>query len=294
MNVKSNVEAVIENHLSSGKFIDIDGVKTFYLDKGEGEAIFCIHGVPTSSYIYRKVVKRLEEKGMRGVAIDLPGLGLSDRPEDFDYRFSNFSIFCKKFLERLNLEKVHLLLHDIGAPIGLALAAKNNEHVKSITLLNSMLNIKDFQKPLPMRPFEKPLIGEAELAMINYTTWKWMAQFAAIENTEAVKEEEILAYVDLLKRGDQGKAFLKIMKNFEKSDEFTSLCYSAIKSKKHPFQIIWGMKDPFLPFQRYGVEFLDAGRPFNITKLENKHFLQEERAETICYKIIDMIIQLKL
>ncbi|MDQ3192752.1 MAG: alpha/beta hydrolase [Bacteroidota bacterium] len=294
MNVKENVEAVVANHLASGKFIDIGGVNTFYLDKGKGEIVFCIHGVPTSSFIYRKVIDKLEAKGMRGIAIDLPGLGFSDRPEDFDYRFSNFASFCKKFLDKLNLEKVHLLLHDIGTPIGLALTARNNDNVKSITILNSMLNVAEFKKPFPMQFFEKAVIGEAELALFTYTTWKWMAKYAAIERMDTVKEEEILAYVDILKRADQGKAFLKIMRNFESSSEFTRLCYSAIKTKKHPFQLIWGMKDPFLPFQKYGVEFLDAGSPFNITKLESKHFLQEEKAENISYKIIDMITELKI
>ncbi|MEX2336708.1 MAG: alpha/beta fold hydrolase, partial [Fulvivirga sp.] len=111
------VEQVIEDHKSSGKFITIAGVQTFVLDWGEGEPVFCIHGVPTSSYLYRKVLKELVRKGFRGIAIDLPGLGLSDRPENFDYSFSNFAHFCALATEELGLERFHLVIHDIGGPI---------------------------------------------------------------------------------------------------------------------------------------------------------------------------------
>ncbi len=100
-------ENVIESHQASGKFIQVDGIKTFVLDLGSGEAVFCIHGVPTSSFLYRKVLSELAKKGFRGVAIDLPGLGLSSRPEDFDYSFPNFARFCAKAAAVLELDKYH-------------------------------------------------------------------------------------------------------------------------------------------------------------------------------------------
>jgi len=49
------VENEIERHQASGKFIQVDGIKTFVLDLGTGEPVLCIHGVPTSSFLYRKV-----------------------------------------------------------------------------------------------------------------------------------------------------------------------------------------------------------------------------------------------
>ncbi len=52
----------------------VDGLKTFYLDAGIGPVVFCIHGVPTSSFLYRKVVQQLQLRGLRAIAIDLPGL----------------------------------------------------------------------------------------------------------------------------------------------------------------------------------------------------------------------------
>jgi pimeloyl-ACP methyl ester carboxylesterase len=79
------------------------------------------------------------------IAIDLPGLGLTDRPEDFNYVFSNFGRFCNRFLDVLKIEKIHLLVHDVGAPIGLAMAAQNSNRINSITVLNAMLDVEHLQ-----------------------------------------------------------------------------------------------------------------------------------------------------
>ena len=49
----------------------------------------CVHGVPSSCFLYRKVLGELAARGLRGVAFDLPGLGLAERPEDFDCSWSS-------------------------------------------------------------------------------------------------------------------------------------------------------------------------------------------------------------
>ena len=82
MVVNKEIEEVIKYHERAGKYFDINGINTFALDKGSGEVVFCVHGVPTSSFLYRKVIDSLAEKGRRGVSVDLPGLGLTDRQED--------------------------------------------------------------------------------------------------------------------------------------------------------------------------------------------------------------------
>ncbi len=279
---------VVQHHQKAGKYMHLDSMKLFYLDEGKGDVVFCIHGVPTSSFLYRKVVSQIARQGLRGVALDLPGLGLSDRPENFSYRFSNFATICQLFLDHLAIQSYHLVIHDIGAPIGLALAARHPERVKSITVLNAMLDIEHFQKPLPMRPFELPVFGEAELLTLNHTTWKLMMKYAGVENTNHVPDEEINAYIDLLKREDNGKAFLKIMRNFEQTPEFNRQCYSAIHNATYPIQLIWGAHDPFLDFDTYGQQFLEAAPRAQVYKVNSRHFLQEEYPEFIAEKINEL------
>lgn len=276
-----SVEQVIEEHQASGKFMNVDGVKTFYLDWGQGDPVFCIHGVPTSSFLYRKVLKELDARGLRGIAIDLPGLGLSDRPEDFDYTFSNFARFCARAAEMLGLKRYHLVIHDIGGPIGFALAAQNREKILSLTILNTWIDVDKFKKPLPMRPYEKPVLGEAQLAATTHTTWQLMFKGLGAANTDRIPDEEVDAYVDLLKREDGGKAFLKIMRNFEDSIRFRELCHQAVQHVPYPVQAIWGADDPALDYEHYGDEIKQVADLVEVHKLPAKHFLQEDQWEAV-------------
>lgn len=277
----SSVEQVIAEHKASGKYIVVDGIKTFYLDWGQGDPVFCIHGVPTSSFLYRKVLKALEAKGLRGIAIDLPGLGLSDRPDDFDYTFSNYARFCARAAEQLGLKRYHLVIHDIGGPIGFALAAQNQEKIMSLTILNTWIDVDKFQKPLPMRPFEKPVLGEAQLAATTHMTWQLLFKGLGASNTDHIPTEEIHAYVDLLKRDDGGKAFLKIMRSFEDSVAFRELCYKAVQQVPYPVQAVWGAEDPALDYDRYGEEIKRVANLAVVHKLPAKHFLQEDQWEAV-------------
>jgi len=287
--MSNEANAIISQHESSGNYIMVDGLKTFYLDAGMGPVVFCIHGVPTSSFLYRKVVQQLQLRGLRAIAIDLPGLGLTDRPENFNYVFSNFGTFCNHFLDSLKIDEVHLLIHDIGTPVGLSMAAQKSSRIKSITVLNSMLDVEHFEKPLAMRPFEKPVLGEAALAMLTPFTFPLMMKTAGVVNDDVISKEEMDAYIHLLKREDGGKAFLKIMRSFEQTKEFTEACFQAWKNPAYPVQLIWGDKDPFLTWEEKGREFEEARPGVPVTKVESKHFLQEEAYDTIAAKVKELI-----
>lgn len=289
MNEANSVEQVIDQHKASGKFFTVDSVQSFALDNGKGEAVFCIHGVPTSSFLYRKIIPELANKGYRGVAIDLPGLGLADRPEDFDYSFPNFARFCAKATKALGLDKYHLLVHDVGGPIGFALAAENRGNILSLTILNTWIDVVNFKKPLPMRPFEKPLLGEAELAMLIHPTWQLMFSNMGVVDNSGIPKEEINAYVDILKREDGGEAFLKLMRNFDHSPEFRDLCYQAVQNVPYPVQAVWGADDPLLTLDRYGHEIKEVAGLTEIHQLKSRHFLQEEMPIEIAAKIAEII-----
>lgn len=282
------VDEILKQHENSGRYIEVDGIKTFVLDRGSGEAVFCIHGVPTSSYLYRKVIRALSALGMRGISVDLPGFGFSERPENFNYSFPGYSRFLSKVIEVLGLEKFHLVVHDIGGPIGFALAAENQEKILSLTILNTWIDVVNFKKPLPMRPFEKPLLGDIQLASIQYPTWYMMFNSMGLYDTFQVPKEEIFAYVDLLKRVDGGNAFLKVMRNFECSEKFRELCLKAVQDTTYPVQAIWGVEDPGLTFEHYGKEIHAAASLQHVYKLKARHYLQEEKWQDIAEFIANL------
>ncbi|SHG51204.1 Pimeloyl-ACP methyl ester carboxylesterase [Salegentibacter echinorum] len=289
MSDKASVETIMEKHEASGKYVDVDGVRCFALDKGSGEAVLCLHGVPTSSFLYRKIVPALSEKGYRGVAIDFPGLGFSYRPEDFDYSFSSLARFSAKTAEKLGLDEYHLLIHDIGGPIGFALAAENQEKILSITILNTWIDVVNFKKPWPMRPFEKPVLGEIELASLQHPTWQVMFNKMGVNDSSGIPKNEINAHIDILKQNDGGDAYLKMMKNFDDSEEFRSLCYKAVQDVPYPVQAVWGADDPFLTLKEKGEEIKKIAGLSKIHELSSRHFLQEEKPMEIVEKLEEII-----
>src|SRR5918994_1046808 len=122
---------VVERHRAAGRHFDVAGVRSFVREEGSGDAVVCIHGVPSSCFLYRKVIAELAGRGLRGVAFDLPGLGLADRPERFDYTWTGLGRFCVAAVDALELERFHLVVHDIGGPIGYELASTVPDRIAS-------------------------------------------------------------------------------------------------------------------------------------------------------------------
>ena len=182
------------------------------------------------------------------------------------------------------------MVHDIGGPIGFALAAAHPDRILSLTILNTWIDVVNFRKPLPMRPFEKPVLGELQLAALQHRTWYMMFKSMGTVNHDRITKEEIYAYVDLLKRGDGGKAFLKIMRNFDRSVEFRDLCLKAVQRTPYPVQAIWGSDDQGLTFRRYGFEIMEASELEHLYTLKAGHLLQEERWEEISMRIVELAL----
>ncbi|CAM4144541.1 alpha/beta fold hydrolase [Gillisia hiemivivida] len=289
MSDKNSIVVIMEKHEASGKYFNVNGIKCFALDQGSGEAVLCLHGVPTSSFLYRKIVPALAEKGYRGVAIDFPGLGFSDRPENFDYSFSSFAKFGAEAAKNLGLDKYHLLIHDVGGPVGFALAAENLDKVLSITILNTWIDGVNFIKPWSMRPFENSVLGEIELATLIHPTWQIMFNKMGVNDSSGIPKNEINAHLDILKRDDGGDAFLKLMRNFDDSEEFRSLCYKAVQEVPYPVQAVWGADDPFLTLDHHAQEIKKVAGLAKIHELSSRHFLQEEKPMEIVEKLEEII-----
>ncbi|WP_236994921.1 alpha/beta hydrolase [Christiangramia fulva] len=247
-----------------------------------------MHGVPTSSFLYRKLLKSLDEKGFRGIAIDFPGFGLSDRPADFNYSFQGFSEFIARAVKILKLDKFHLVVHDAGGPPGFHFAAAHREKIKSLSILNTWIDVVNFKKPWMMKPLEFDLLGEIELKSINYYSWYIMFSKIGVLSSRQISNEEIAVYVDLLKRKDKGNAFLKFMRNYDDSANFRNSCIPAIQNTPYPVQLIWGAKDPALKAEKYIPEFQKFGSVDKTIKLPSRHLLQEEVYNEIARSIYEL------
>ena len=120
-------------------YLEQDGLRMHYLDEGEGDPVLCLHGEPTWSFLYRKMVPGLTAAA-RMIAPDYFGFGRSDKPEDAGwYTFDRHCASIRRLVEQLDLRRVTVVVQDWGGPIGLRLAVEQPERVARLVILNTGL-----------------------------------------------------------------------------------------------------------------------------------------------------------
>ena len=276
---------VVERHRAAGRHFDAAGVRSFVREEGSGDPVVCMHGVPASCFLYRRLLPELASRGLRGVAFDLPGLGLAERPDAYDYTWTGLGRFARAAVDALGLERYHLVVHDIGGPVGFELAAAAPERVLSLTVLNTLAQVDGFKRPWSMEPFARRGIGEVYLRTLAKPAFYRLYLLQGLKDAGAVPKEEIYAHVDLLKRDDGGRAFLKVMRGFERTAEKQALYTSALRDGPYPVQVVWGEDDPALKLSTEGEATRRMAGLDEIQRLPAKHFLQEECAPAIAERV---------
>jgi haloalkane dehalogenase len=281
--------AVIEEHRRAGRAFRAARVQSFVREHGDGDPVVCLHGVPTSSFLYRKVLLELAARGLRGVAWDLPGLGLADRPARFDYSWTGLGRFCRAAIDELGLDRVHLVVHDIGGPVGFELAAAARDRVASLTLLNTLIEVDTFKRPWSMEPFARRGVGELYLRALTKPAFRMLMRLQGVHDMSAVSRAELDSYVDLLRMGDGGAAFLRIMRGFERTPAKRALYESAVRDVPYPVQVVWGERDPALKLDVHGEQARRTAGLAAVHRVPAKHFLQEDQAPAIADHVARLI-----
>lgn len=128
-------------------YIEIEGMRVHYVDEGKGEIILCLHGEPSWSFLYRKMIPSLSE-GHRVIAMDFIGFGRSDKFRDTkDYSFQMHRDTLKAFIESLDLDGITLVVHDWGGLTGLTVATELPERIARLVIMNTGLPIGE--EPMP-------------------------------------------------------------------------------------------------------------------------------------------------
>lgn len=126
-----------EGKLPESHFASVKGSQIHYYDEGEGDPILFLHGIPTSAYLWRKVIPFLSSHS-RCVAPDFIGMGKSGKP-DLEYRVFDHINYIHGFIEKLGLKNITLVLHGWGSVIGFDYAKRYPENIKAIAFYESHL-----------------------------------------------------------------------------------------------------------------------------------------------------------
>ena len=127
-------------------YVDVDGLRMHYLDEGppDGEVVLLLHGEPSWSYLYRRMIPVLTRAGLRAVAIDLVGFGRSDKPtQREDYTYQAHVDWTWAAIEAIGLTDITLVCQDWGGLIGLRLVGEHPERFARVVAANTVLPTGD-------------------------------------------------------------------------------------------------------------------------------------------------------
>ena len=130
----------VEVDAGDGTPLRIHYVDESQVDEGQGELLLCLHGQPSWSYLYRKMIPILVDAGHRVIAPDLVGFGRSDKPADqSDYTYAHHVSWMRSFIDALALRNITLVCQDWGSLIGLRVVAENPEWFSRVVVGNGAL-----------------------------------------------------------------------------------------------------------------------------------------------------------
>jgi len=127
------------------RYLEWRGLRAHYVDEGRGERTYlCLHGQPTWSYLYRRMIPPFVASGARVVAPDFVGFGRSDKPEDEAlYSFDFHRQYLIGFIEALDLKNITLVVQDWGGLLGLTLPMEMPERFERLLVMNTALGTGD-------------------------------------------------------------------------------------------------------------------------------------------------------
>lgn len=226
------------------KEYSINGLLIPVLDGGNtdsDEAIVFIHGFPGAANDWRPFLEALSPYS-RVIALTMPGFGGADKPNDFDYSVENYVPVISSLLSGLDVEKVHLVMHDFGGAWGMNWAAQNIDKMKSFTLINTGLFLEEWHSLAKI--FRTPIIGELFSLLPPYQPA--FNSMISCNGANKLNDEQLIELKSQMDYGTR-RAMMKLYRNTDARDQNHYNIADQFYEKDFPAMVIWGEDDPYLP-----------------------------------------------
>ena len=225
--------------------IPLDGVRMHYVDEGAGRPLVMVHGNPTWSFYWRRLITHFRTR-YRVVAIDHIGCGLSDKPEPYPYTLRQHTENLVAVLDRLALRDATLVAHDWGGAIGLGAAVARPERFRSFVLFNTAAFPPPFI-PWRIRACRIPWLGRWGVRRLNlFARAALRMAVAKPERMTAAVQAGLLAPYDSWAHRVAIDRFVQDIPNSPRHPTWTTLAEleQALPSLTPcRCQMIWGMRD---------------------------------------------------
>lgn len=277
-----------EEFRSTQKSFDSTDGEIKYVDKGEGSVILLLHGVPSSGWLYRRMIDGLVKEGHRVIAPDMLGFGSSDSPDGYNiYSGKNHADRLLALMDHLNINSWTHVMHDAGGLWTWELISHSTDKIDNLIILNSVIYEDGFHPPMRMKPGIF-----AKIAMWGYNN-------GITTKTLLNKLFDMGLNEDNLTKADVEGYKKPLLENKTKAMYyfFTQTCnalpeYSTVlQNLDVPVAVIWGQNDEMLQWKPQSDQVIKDLRikNKNIHLLDATHFIQEEKPDEINEIIINFL-----
>ena len=241
---------------SKGEFITVNDRKLFVIDtssffssedKIPTETMVILHGYPTSSYDYYKVLPELS-KHYRVIIHDHLGFGFSDKPLDYSYSLLDQADLALQLWQLLGVKKVHLLAHDYGTSVATEIIARNNNNeltieIENLTLCNGSMHIELSQLRTIQKLLKNKWLGKYVAKLTTYAIFSKNLRNVYFDKTK-VSNNELKDMWMQLEYNEGRKVIHKLSQYINERYTYWNRWIGALKETNLQTNIVWAKNDP--------------------------------------------------
>lgn len=261
-------------------------LRVAYIDEGPRDApvVLLMHGEPTWSFLYRKMIPVLLEAGYRVVAPDLVGFGRSDKPaRSADYSYANQVLWMFSWMENIDLRRITLFCQDWGSLIGLRLAAQAPQRFERVVLANGGLPTGVGQVPRAFRVWR---------AYARFSPWFPIGRIVRAGCVHGLRDVELAAY-NAPFPSRRYRVAARIFPGFvptrpdDPERPHNERAWEVFKQWEKPFLTLFSNRDPVTRGGHHVWQKLvpgARGQPHATTR-DAGHFLQEDKGVEVAHAV---------
>jgi len=233
---------------SKGKLHSVNGSSIFVIDKGDAkETLVILHGYPTSSYDYYKVLPELTKK-YRVIIHDHLGFGFSDKPKNYSYSLIEQTDVALQLWKQLNLTDITLLAHDYGTSIATEIIARNNLqqldiNINKLILCNGSMHIELAKLRTIQKLLRNKWIGKWGAKIANQVIFNSNIRKIYYDSSKLSKKELDDMWFQI--EYNEGRKVIHLISNYiNERYFFWHRWIGALRTTKIPTRIVWATEDP--------------------------------------------------
>ena len=241
---------------SKGEFITVNDRKLFIIDTSSffssedqvpSKTMVVLHGYPTSSYDYYKVLPELS-KHYRVIIHDHLGFGFSDKPLDYSYSLLDQADVALQLWQQLGVKKTHLLAHDYGTSVATEIIARNNNHeltieIEKLTLCNGSMHIELSQLRTIQKLLKNKWLGKYVAKLTTYAIFSKNLRNVYFDKTK-VSNNELKDMWMQLDYNEGRKVIHKLSQYINERYTYWDRWIGALKETNLQTNIVWAKNDP--------------------------------------------------